>query len=516
MVSKKLVKQITLLSFPVLLSNVLQTLITVVDTIMVGQLGPLEIAAIGIGNTIRFLLFVTVMSVAGGAMSLIAQAKGGRDKRRMSFVTRQSLISGLFLSFMLGTIGYVFAEPLVRFMESGGNEKTILLAIDYLEIVFISSPFLLINFIQNRLMQGAGDTMTPLKITFALFILNICLNYVLIYGAGSVAPMGVEGAALGTMIARAVMAVFGMWLFYSGRNIIHILKGSWRPQWVIIKDILNIGVPSGIQGFFRHVANVVVVKLVTATQLGTLGAATIAIGIQVEQLLLQPVIGINVAGTSLIGQALGRWQTKDAFVKGNAMIVLGVFVMILFLIPVLVFPEWIISIFDPSADAIIVNSTRSFFYITMSVLPLYAIALVATGMMRGAGDTKPAMISSILGRNILTISLSWYLAFPMGMDFKGIWIGIAVGKLFDFVYMSIAWYRRQWYYVAIKRSEIYRVHLNLLSDKVMKDFLREVRGPQMALSGTKEYVTDADVTYRSGEEEVSYEFTGDGFGKMKH
>jgi len=511
MISKALIKQLTFLSFPVLLSNLLQTLITVVDTIMVGQLGPLEIASIGIGNTIRFLLFVTVMSVAGGAMSLIAQAKGGRDKKRMSVVTRQSILSGLILSFILGSLGYIFAEPMVRFMESGGDETTILLAINYLQIVFISSPFLLINFIQNRLMQGAGDTLTPLKITAALFVLNVMLNYILIYGNGLVPALGVEGAALGTMIARAVMAVFGMWLFYSGKNVIKVLQGSWKPDWLMIKDILNIGVPSGIQGFFRHVANVMIVKLVTATTLGTLGAATIAIGIQVESLLLQPVLGINVAGTSLIGQALGRWQTKAAFLKGNAMILLGVIVMIAFLTPVLVWPKVIIKLFDPSADPLIIKSTISFFFITMSVLPLYAVALVATGMMRGAGDTKPAMISSILGRNILTISLSWYLAFPMGMDYEGIWIGIAIGKLFDFIYMAIAWYRRNWYYVALKRSKLFRMHLNKLSDSVMKDFLREVRGPSMAISGTQEYVHKEYVSYISGRGTKSYRFSGDSY-----
>lgn len=507
MVDKSLLKQITFLSFPVLLSNLLQTMVTVIDTIMVGRLGPIEIAAIGLGNTVRILLFVTVMSVAGGAISLIAQAKGSRDKVRMSLVTRQSLLSGFIISLLLGFLGFVLAEPLVRFMESGGSEEAIGIAVDYLKVIFISSPFLLLNFIQSRLMQGAGDTFTPLLMTMVLIVLNVCFNYAFIFGWWMIPAFGVSGAAIGTLLARGIMMGFGFWLFYSGRNVVKILEGSWAPNWQMIKDILNIGIPSGVQGFFRHVGNVVVLKLVTATSIGTLGAAAFAIGIQIESLVMQPVLGINVAGTSLIGQAIGRWQTKMAFYKGNILIVFGVIVMIIFVIPVLLFSDFFIWLFDPSANALIVSSATSFFHWNMAVLPFYAIALVVTGSMRGAGDTKPAMISSIIGRNILTIFFAWYLAFPMGMDFTGVWIGMAIGKLFDSIFMSISWYRRGWFYVALKQTEIYRTHLTEFSLDMLHKYCNEVRGPMMAEKGTLEVVKAEGVVYKSMDKETKFEFS---------
>lgn len=511
MVDKSLLKQISLLSFPVVLSNLLQTLVTVIDTVMVGRLGPIEIAAIGLGNTVRILLFVTVMSVAGGAMSLIAQAKGSRDVDKMSIVTRQSLLSGLVISLILGVLGYVLSEPLVRFMESGGNEEAISLAVEYLKVIFISSPFLLLNFIQSRLMQGAGDTLTPLLMTIVLIILNTAFNYVFIFGGLGIPAWGVTGAAIGTLIARGIMMIVGFWLFYSGRNVVKILVGNWKPNWQVISDILNIGIPSGIQGFFRHVGNVVVLKLVTATSIGTLGAAAFAIGIQIESFVIQPVLGVNVAGTSLVGQAIGRWQTKLAFYKGNIMIVLGVIIMVVFVTPILLFPKFFISIFDPSANDLIVSSATSFFHFNMTILPLYAIALVVTGTMRGAGDTKPAMISSILGRNFLTIICAWYLAFPMGMDFNGVWIGMAIGKFFDTIYMSVSWYRRKWFYVALKKTEIYRTHLKSFSMDTLYKYCREVRGPLMAEEGTQEIVKPDGVVYQSAQRESKFQFSKDSY-----
>lgn len=515
MVDRSLLKQITFLSFPVLVSNLLQTLVTVIDTIMVGRLGPIEIAAIGLGNTVRILLFVTVMSVAGGAISLIAQAKGSRDVARMSVVTRQSLLSGFFISLLLGVLGFFLAEPLVRFMESGGNEEAIGIAVAYLKIIFISSPFLLLNFIQARLMQGAGDTITPLFMTMVLLVLNVLFNYVFIFGYGGIPAFGVMGAAIGTAFARGIMMVFGLWLFYSGRNVVKILQGSWAPDWQMIKDILNIGIPSGIQGFFRHVGNVVVLKLVTATSIGTLGAAAFAIGIQIESFVMQPVLGINVAGTSLVGHAIGRWQTKMAFYKGNILIVFGIIVMIIFVVPVLLFSDFFIKLFDPSANELIVSSAKSFFKWNMAVLPLYAIALVATGAMRGAGDTKPAMISSIIGRNILTIAFAWYLAFPMNMDFTGVWIGMSIGKLFDTIFMSVSWYRRGWFYVALKQTDIYRAHLREFSMDMLYTYCNEVRGPMMAKKGTLEVVNEGGVVYKSADKETKFEFTPKSYSLVK-
>ncbi len=151
----------------------------------------------------------------------------------------------------------------------------------------------------------------------------------------------------------------------------------------------------------------------------------------------------------------------------------------------------------------------------MSVLPLYAIALVVTGSMRGAGDTKPAMISSIIGRNILTIAFAWYLAFPMDMDFTGVWIGMAIGKLFDTIFMSVAWYRRGWFYVALKQTEIYRTHLKEFSLDMLYQYCREVRGSFMAQKGTLEIVNDDGVVYKSEAKETKFEFTQKSYSCVK-
>ncbi|MEZ5043972.1 MAG: MATE family efflux transporter [Saprospiraceae bacterium] len=381
---KALFRHIWRLSFPVLLANLLQTSVSVIDTYMVGKLGPLAIAAVGMGNTIRLLLLITVLSVSGGAMSLVAQAKGGRDPERVSFVTRQGIVSGLFLSIGLGLIGLLLSRPLLLFMENGGEEE-IRLGMDYLTIIFIGTPFLVLNIIMDRLMQGAGDTLTPLVLTIGTVVLNVLFNYIFIFGWWFVPAYGVVGAAIGTVLARMVVVLLTFVLFYSGRNVIKILAGSWRPHWQLVKDILSIGIPSGIQGVLRHGGGLVAIGLVTATELGNYGAAALSIGWQVESLAAQSVVGLNVAATSLVGQALGKWQTDAAYQQGNIMIILGLTVMGLLICPMILFAPELIHLFDPSAHPLVLQGGIDYFKINTMFLPVTAVAIIITGSLRGQG-----------------------------------------------------------------------------------------------------------------------------------
>ncbi|MEZ4679393.1 MAG: MATE family efflux transporter [Caldilineaceae bacterium] len=246
---KGMILQVWRLAVPVILI-LLQSLVEVIDVFMVGRLGPIAIAAVGMSSAIRFLVLVMMLSVAAGAMTMIAQAKGARDAERMSFVTRQAISSGLLISFVLTLVGYYLAHPLLTLANSGGDPEAVVLGTQYLQLLFLGTPFLILNIVFNRLMQGAGDTMTPLLLTGALNVLNTIFNYIFIFGMGPVPAMGVTGAALGTVLSRGLGVVIVFYIIYSGRNVIKILPGTYRPDWQMFKDIFTIGVPSGIQASF--------------------------------------------------------------------------------------------------------------------------------------------------------------------------------------------------------------------------------------------------------------------------
>lgn len=516
MLNKALLKKIGKLAWPVMLANLLQTTVMAIDTLMIGRLGPVAIAAVGMSNTIRFFIFIALISVSGGAISLIAQAKGSRDPKRMSDVVKQSILTALMLSVIMMLVGVLSAQPLLHFMNNGADVEAETLGFNYLLVLFIGTPFLVLNMVMNRLMQGAGDSITPLWLTGSIVVLNVLLNYVFIFGWAFIPAMGITGAALGTVVARALGVGVAFYIFHSGKNVVHILpEGGWKPKKQMIKDVLSIGVPSGIQGVFRHAGNLLLIALLTATELGTLGAAVIAIGFQIEQLAIQPIVGLNIAGTSLVGQQIGKWQVAEAFKRGNIVIAIGVVFMVIVAAPMVLYVREIILLFDPSANSTLLAGGVSFFKINMPVLPIATIAIIIVGTLRGAGDTKPAMYSSILFRTVLTVLSAWLLAFPLEMGSAGIWWGIVIGRLVDAAFLLVVWLRKKWTFAALYKTDIYRTHLQHLPKAKQHLYLTEIRAVQMSQIGMMEQVNSEGVVYRSEVSEMEVRFREGNFVKLK-
>lgn len=507
----RLLKQVWRLAMPVMLANILQTLVEVIDVFMVGRISPMAIAAVGMSNTIRMLVMVMILSVAAGSMSLIAQAKGGRDSQRMSYVTRQAISSGIMMSIAIGAIGFLLAQSLLSLTNSGGDPQAVILGTPYLRLIFLGTPFLALNVILNRMMQGAGDTLTPLYLTGSLNLMNIVFNYLLIFGIGPFPELGLTGAAIGTVTARGIGVLIAIAIMYSGKNVIHILPGSYRPDWQMFRDIFSIGVPSGIQGVFRNGSRLLVISIVTSTEVATFGAAAIAIGYQVQALAIFPVLGINIAGTNLVGEALGRWQTDEARQRGNMTLMLGVVIMFMLALPMVIFAPAIVSAFDPSSHPVVAEAGVSFLRITSLVLPLSALAMVANGNLRGAGDTIPGMISTFITRATMTIGISYTLALVLDIGSVGVWIGIAAGMGLDALYMGWRWRSNIWMRVALQKSEVYRQHLRNLPPIVRERYLEEVRAHYMFLDGTQEQVEQNAVRYTGPKCNIQVTFADDGY-----
>lgn len=506
-----LLKQVWQLALPVMLTNLLQTLVDVVDVFMVGRLGPISIAAVGISASIRMLILVMLLSVSAGAMSLIAQAKGARDPNRMSFVTRQAISSGVLLSLGLTVLGLLLARPILELVNSGGDPLAVEIGAEYLQVLFLGTIFLILNIVFNRLMQGAGDTVTPLILTAVLNVLNIGLNYLFMFGLGPIPAFGVTGAAIGTVISRGLGVAYVLYLFYSGRNAIKILPGTYRPDWQTFKDILTIGVPSGIQGVFRNGARLLVLGILTSTEVATYGAAALGIGLQIEAIAFMPVLGINVAATSLVGQALGAWQTEEARRRGNMAIGLGIAVMIVLATPIIIFAPQILRLFDPSAHPVVMSAGTEYMRINTIFLPLVGIAMVANGALRGAGDSTPGMYSTFLTKGLITVVLAYLFAFTFGLGSTGVWYALVVGSILDALYMGMRWRGSTWIRVALHKTDIYRRHLCNLAEPQQQAFLADIRTPIMAQPTATEQIEDEEVIYSLPDRNVRVRFNGSGY-----
>ncbi|MDQ3457841.1 MAG: MATE family efflux transporter [Deinococcota bacterium] len=503
--------QVWRLSLPVIVANLFMTMVNVVDVFMAGRLGPVEIAAVGMASSVRLLVLIAILAVTAGSMALAAQAHGARDPAGVSFVARQSYSLTLILGLTLSVIGWFAAEPLLTFLNSGGDPRAVELGAAYLKILFLGTIFLNFNFVNNSLMQGAGDTVTPLYITAGINVLNVLFNYLFMFGPGPLPAYGVAGAAMGTVLSRVIAAGVGFYIFRSGRNVIKILPGSYKPDLTMFRDILAIGIPSGLQGVVRNSAQLFVLRIVTSTAAGSYGAAALAVGIQIESLAFMPGLAISVAATSLVGRSLGAWQVSAARIQGNVAIFLGVVVMSLIALPLFVFAPAIIRLFDPSAHPTVVEAGTAYIRINALFQPLLAIAMVTNGTLRGAGDTRPGLIGTLIGRWLVVVPLAYLLALQLGMGVNGVWWALVTGTTVQALYILLRWRSGTWQEVALKKTKVYRRYLHNLPQPAQARFLHEVRGPLLALENTTEHVGKDRVEYRGGAGTVTVRFEGGDF-----
>ncbi|MFO7546213.1 MAG: MATE family efflux transporter [Trueperaceae bacterium] len=499
------------LALPVVFTNLLQTLVNVADVVMVGRLGPIEVAAVGMAQMVRMLLMVGVLSVTTGAMVMAAQARGAYDDARLSAVARQALTLAVLFGAALGTLGFLSAEPLLGFMSSGASPEAVSLGTSYLRILFLGAPLMALTFSVTQLMQGAGDTLTPLVLVGSINVLNVAFNALFIFGLGPFPALGVDGAAYGTVAARAIGVVAGVWLLASGRNVVRLGRGSFLPYWPMVRTMVGIGVPAGTQGVLQNVSGLLVMRIVTSTSAGAYGAAAMSIGMQVASLGFMPGVAVSVAATSLVGQALGAWRPDLARLRGNLSIVLGMAIMALPALPMVAFAPQIVRLFEPSAHPIVVEGGASFLRIHGSAQPLIAVTIVASGALRGAGDTMAALIAAVIGRALLVVPLAYLLALVLGFELAGVWWGLLIGVLLQGALVLHRWRGRGWLDVAVRTSELYRTHLRHLAPPERTRYLNEVRTPLMAPEGARERVEPEQVRYVSQGGDVVVRFADGSF-----
>jgi putative MATE family efflux protein len=488
-------RAMTRLALPVVLANLLQTLVNVVDVFMAGRLGPLAVASVGMANTVRLLILVVVMAVTAGAMALAAQAKGGRDPEALQDVTRQALLLSLLLSAGLTAVGVPLARPLMAFLNGGGPPEVVDAGSAYLVILFFGTALLVAQMALTSLMQGAGDTVTPLWLAGATNAANVVFNWLFMFGPGPFPAMGVPGAAVGTLLARGLGLLLALVVVVAGLNVVRWPRGRWRWNGPRVRDLLAIGVPSGLQSLAYVGAGFLVVRAVTATPSGPYGAAAMAIGLQVEGFAFMPGVALSVAATSLVGQALGRWQPRQAWRAGHAALALAVGLMGTVGALLFVFAAPLIRLFDPSAHPIVVADGAAYLRVNGAVQPILAVFMVLNGALRGAGDTRAGLIGTVVGRWAVVVPLAWLLGVVAAWGTVGVWWALCIGIVVQAGWVALRWRRGGWLGVALQRSPVWRSHLHRLGDEERRIFLDDVRTPAMAQDGTREFVEHDEVRY---------------------
>ncbi|HEX8031941.1 MAG TPA: MATE family efflux transporter [Vicinamibacterales bacterium] len=423
------------IAVPVVMAELGWMTMGVVDTAMVGPLGPQAISAAGVGTAMHMGFTVFGMGLLLGLDTLVSQAFGRRDIRDC----HRWLFDGLTLAAIMAipvmaVCGVVWwAIPSLGFYP---EVKPLLRA--YFGIVVLSTPFLLLYAACRRYLQGM-HVVTPLM--FALVtanLINAGLNWVFIYGHLGLPAMGVSGSALATLFARIYMLgvlVIAVWWYdkqRTGESLWNVDRGFDRGR---LTRLLKLGLPAASQ----VAAEVGVFVLATALSgtLDPISSAAHQIALNMSGVAFMIPLGLSSAGAVRVGHAVGSGDRARAAAAGWTAILLVVMVMVVSGLTFILVPEHLIGAF--SSNELVLSVGASLLFLAAVFQLFDGIQVVITGTLRGLGDTRTAMIVTLIAHWLLGLPVSYVLCFVLGWGVWGLWIGLTLGLIVAGVILFSIW-----------------------------------------------------------------------------
>lgn len=431
-----IVQALVRLSVPIVLANILQTAYQITDTFWVGRLSAEAVAAVSLSFPINFLLIAIGGGLPIAGSVLIAQYKGKGDMVAMNRVAAQTLLMVLAVSIALTCLGYVFSEPIMRFM--GAAPDVLPDAVRFLQITFLGFVFVFGFFVFQSLMRGLGVVQMPMYIVLVTVILNFFLDPLFIFGYGPVPAMGVSGAAMATLCTQALATLIGFIMLLRGNHGIHLGWSDFQPDWAFMRTAFRIGLPSSVEQATRALGLTVMTILVSG--FGTITVAAYGIGIRILTFAIIPAMGLSMAATTLVGQNIGAGKI-DRAARTNTIANILAFVSLTVLGGVLfLFAKPLSAFFVPQGGAAI-DESAAFVRIMAFTFGCIGVQQVLTGSLRGAGDTTAAMALAVISQWIVQFPLAYVLALHAGYGPTGIWWSFAISNVVSAV-ITLLWFAR--------------------------------------------------------------------------
>ena len=406
------------LAWPVILALLSESLVGLVDMLMVARLGPTAVAAVGVGGQILNGISVTMTAVATGTLALVARRIGAGARDQAEAVLGQSLLTAAALAGLVIVPVIAFAEPLVR--AFGVEPEVVEKGTIFTRLVMLSIPPSAVLFVASAALRAAGDTRTPLALALLVNVINVVANYVLIFGKLGFPALGVAGPGVATPLAFSCGAAAAVWLLFAGRLRLRLRAPDLRPAGATIRSVLGIGAPAAAEqllmqiGFFLY--------LLFAVQYGTDAVAAYFIGVRILALSFLPGFGFAAAAAALVGQHLGAGHPHRASSAGWLAAWMSVALMTAGGVAVFLLAEPIARLFSEEAD--VVAATVSFIWMLAIAQPLMALDFTLGGALRGAGDTRFPLLTVVIAFYGCRLGMALVVVHGLHLSLAWLWAAL--------------------------------------------------------------------------------------------
>lgn len=431
------------ISLPIIASNLLQSVLEVVDLYFVGRLGADAIAGVAMSTTIIFVLATFVVGLVTATTAFISRHYGAQEHGAVGLIVQHSLYIGLVFSLAISLFGLFFSKDLLLLL--GANETVATLGSAYLSVLFLGIFTMVELWVVITSFQACGNSLTPMILMVGVNIINIILNPVLIFGLFGLPGFGVAGSALATILSRGAGLVIGMLLLvrYSG----HIMfPKTWTLDLTLIWRILTVAIPNSVQSGLR--SGTFLVMMAFVAMYGTVAISGYGIAERLELIALMPGFAIATATAVIVGQNLGAHKPDRAEEGVKLGLMFYGVIMLVISVCYYVFAADLIAFFDPGGTS--VPTGVSYFQAVTPFYLIMAVSIILSFALNGAGDTKKPMYATLVSMILIQIPLAYVLAHYSGLGITGIWIAVIVGIIVQAVLLTLMYRSGTWKHIVLK------------------------------------------------------------------
>lgn len=450
---RMLTRDVIMLAWPSLLESILTQLTSIADQIMVGripgEMGVIALAAVGLSYQPKFLLMTAIQALNVGATAVIARYRGQQNQERANLVFRHAVLINFILSILIMIAGLFASDWMVRFMGTNISEETIQLGVQYLKIQFWGMIPLCLTFTMTAALRGTGDSRTPMIYNTAANVVNLILNYILIYGKFGAPALGVAGASLATILGQTVAFLIALWRVLRKKAYVYLsFREPFSFDSTIVSNIVRVGAPAMAEQLLMRAGIIIYSR--TVTGLGDLKFATHQVLMSIQSFSFMLGNSFSSSATTLVGQSLGKRRYDMAVIYMKQTRKLGRIAALIVMVLIAVFRRALMGLFTTDAEVIAIGC-EIMFLIALSQ-SLQADQFIVSGGLRGAGDTKftayVTMITVLCVRSLSAILMIDVLNWGLW----GAWIALLVDQILRTLLISLRFHNGKWKRVKFKEK----------------------------------------------------------------
>jgi putative MATE family efflux protein len=428
-------RAIILLSVPMILEMLMESLFGIVDAFWVAKLGKESVAAVGITESMLSIVFTVAMGLSTAVIATVARRIGEKDPEGASMAAAQSIFIAILVSIPISVAGIFFMPNLLRLMHA--EESVIATGAGYGQIILGANVIIMMLFLLNAVFRGSGDAAIAMRVLWIANMINIVLVPFFVFGIGPFPKLGVMGSAVATSIGRGTGVLIQIYYLTSGKARVHIRWQQLRLKFEVMLKLLRLSFGGMFQILIATSSWIFLVRIVNDFGAPASAGYTIAIRIIIFSIL--PSFGMASAAATLVGQNLGARQPeraeKSVWMTGHFNFVFMLAISIIYIL----FAESLIKLFISDPE-VIPYGRDCLRYIAFGYA-FYAYGMIVVQSFNGAGDTTTPTFINLLCHWLVQIPLAYTLAVPMGFGPKGVYIAIAIAESLVAV-VSIIWFRR--------------------------------------------------------------------------